>query len=222
MTSTAQESSGKQDEQWPAQDAGGGTRKMVLYGLLALMIVALAYDYLVARPAVSEAYDQITTASIEANRKGTEFLSNEKVRELIGKQPAETFMDGSNSVEVFHWRGGLIVKPHKLYTVYAKNGDNWLFFRHAKFAYERSSDVLPDRSIVPAPEGEDLEAEYMEEGESGGPGPGGAGGGGGGGGAGFAPSSAPPQSEAPQPEAPAAEAPAAEAPSRPELESEQE
>lgn len=210
MSETSPESSPTPDSQSPANDSSGGTRKMVLYGLLALMIVALGYDYLVARPAVSAAYDQITNASVQANSKGVGFLSNENVRELIGKEPAETFMDGSHSVEVFHWPGGLIVKPHKLYTVYTKSGDGWLFTRHAKFAYDKAIDVFPDRTIVEPAEGADLQAEYDAEESGGGPGAEGDG-------EGRPPAESTPESESNEPDSgePGAEA---DAPSRPELE----
>jgi hypothetical protein len=139
MSDTAQDSS---EPKWPAKDeTGGGTRKVILYGLLALMVAALAYDFLVARPAVNAAYDKIAAASVEINAKGNEYLSNTDVQELIGKKPAETFMDGTQSVEVFKWTGGLIVKPHRLYAVYRKNGDDWMFSRHEAFAYDESGST---------------------------------------------------------------------------------
>ncbi|QEG01688.1 hypothetical protein Mal15_57660 [Stieleria maiorica] len=167
MSATPQESAESQDAPSPRNDSGGGGRKILLYGLLGLMVAALAYDYLVARPAVNAAYDQITDASMTANRKGAGFLSNEQVRELIGKQPVHTFKDGRYTVEVFHWPGGLIVKPHKLYAVYMKNGDSLMFNRHAKFVYEAADIVTPDRPIAPAPDDEPP-ASYDEEEMSGG------------------------------------------------------
>ncbi|WP_182866687.1 hypothetical protein [Stieleria mannarensis] len=176
MSETPQASAGTQDESSPRSDSGGGgARKIVLYGLLGLMVAALAYDYLVARPAVNTAYDQIAEASMAANRKGAGFLSNEQVRELIGKQPVETFNDGRYTVEVFHWPGGLIVKPHKLYAVYMKNGDGLMFNRHAKFVYEAADIVTPDRPIASAPDDEPP-ASYDEEEMAGGGGGGGGGG----------------------------------------------
>ncbi|MCS7467211.1 hypothetical protein NZK35_11210 [Stieleria sp. ICT_E10.1] len=154
MSETTQDSADARDEQRPGNDSGGGTRKTVLYVLLALMVVALGYDYLVARPAVNAAYDQVTEASMEANRKGAGFLSNTDVRELLGREPVQTFEDGRYQVEVYQWRGGLVVKPHKLYTVYMPNGDGWMFNRHAKFVYEESSVVSPDRPLVPVDDDE--------------------------------------------------------------------
>ncbi len=154
MSETSQDSADARDEQRPSKDSGGGSRKTVLYVLLALMVVALGYDYLVARPAVNAAYDQVTEASIEANRKGVGFLSNTDVRELLGREPVQTFEDGRYWVEVFQWRGGLVIKPHKLYTVYMPKGEGWMFNRHAKFVYEASSVVNPDRPLVPVDDDE--------------------------------------------------------------------
>lgn len=222
MSDSSQENSGTASDQWPAKDSGGGTRRLVLFGLLGLMVVALAYDYLVARPAVNAAYDKITDESVAVNRTGTGFLSNLKVRELVGKEPAETFMDGDQSVEVFHWAGGLIVKPHKLYAVYKKSGDDKLFYRHSKFAYEASSVVTPDRPLVQAPDEDDSDAEealYEAEMTGGDQAGGGQAGGGQRGGGGDTDSS----SRAPSSARPADSNEAdSEKPSRPELETETE
>ncbi|PAY15495.1 hypothetical protein CKO51_31610 [Rhodopirellula sp. SM50] len=171
MSETPQDSADARDEQWPSKDSGGGTRKTVLYVLLGLMVVALGYDYLVARPAVNAAYDQVTEASMKANRKGVGFLSNTDVRELLGREPVQTFEDGRYQVEVYQWRGGLIVKPHKLYTVYMPNKGGWMFNRHAKFAYEATGVVNPDRPLVPVDDDEPLESYDEAEMSAGGGGP---------------------------------------------------
>ena len=127
---------------------GSSIRKFALYGLLAIMIVAIVYDYRVARPAVDDAYDKIATASVAANSDATEILTNQKVQELLGKQPAETFKDGNDLVEVYHFSGGLPGRPHRLWAVFKKNGENNLFYRHAKFAYEASSTVSPVNEVM--------------------------------------------------------------------------
>ncbi|WP_372898238.1 hypothetical protein [Stieleria sp.] len=217
MSETTQDSADARDEQWPSKDSGGGTRKTVLYVLLGLMVVALGYDYLVARPAVNAAYDQVTEASMDANRKGVGFLSNTDVRELLGREPVQTFEDGRYQVEVYQWRGGLIVKPHKLYTVYMPNGGAWMFNRHAKFVYEASGVVNPDRPLVPVDDDEPP-ASYDEAEMSGG---GGGGGPGAGGPEGERDAPQRPEAEGPDDEEAPAEEPAeSDSPARPELESE--
>ncbi|QDV42693.1 hypothetical protein Enr13x_25430 [Stieleria neptunia] len=215
MSETPQDSADARDEQWPSKDSGGGTRKTVLYVVLGLMVVALGYDYLVARPAVNAAYDQVTEASVEANRKGVGFLSNTDVRELLGREPVQTFEDGRYQVEVYHWRGGLVVKPHKLYTVYLRNNDGLMFNRHAKFVYEASGVVDPERPLVPVDADEPPASDDDSEMSGGGGGPRAGG-----------PDSEPDAPQRPEAEGPDAdEAPAvdpseSDPPARPELESE--
>ena len=167
--------------EWPdKKKESGAARSIVLYGVLALMLIALGYDYMVARPSVSQAYDKISKASVEANKAGNDFLSNLEVRELLGKEPAETFDDGNQKVEVFHYMGGLVVKPHKLFTVYRKSGDELMFSRHAKFAYDPSNSVGPTESKIVQKDVTATEAPGYGEDDDGGGAPGGGGPGGGG------------------------------------------
>ena len=121
---------------------GGGSRQTVLLVLLGVMIVALAYDYTVARPNVDAAYDKIVTKSMQVNSKSTEVLTNMGVRELLEMEPSETLEEANGDlVEVFSWRSGLPIRTHNLYAVYKKNGDEWLFHRHSKFIHESSAEV---------------------------------------------------------------------------------
>ena len=138
----------------PNQDTAGEKpksgilRKLALYALLLIMIAAIIYDYRVARPSVNAAYDEIAKASVTSNTDGTKVFTNETVRELMGREPDETFNDGMDLVEVYHFKGGLPLRPHRLWTVFKKNGDNHLFYRHAKFAYEASNAVSPINEIM--------------------------------------------------------------------------
>ncbi|OYP36029.1 hypothetical protein [Rhodopirellula sp. MGV] len=145
---------------------GSSARSAILYGVLALMVVALIYDYKVARPAVSADYDKVTEASTKANGIANDFLTNLEVRELLGKEPVETFSDGGETVEVFSYMGGLIVKPHKLFVAYRKSGDELMFSRHAKFAYDESNSVGPTQSVVIEKPADDDEGAIEGYGES--------------------------------------------------------
>ena len=117
-------------------------RQTILLGVLVLLGVALAYDYKVARPSVNAAYDKIAQKSIQVNSKSTEILTNLGVRETLDMEPSNTFEEANGDmVEVFAWRSGLPIRTHKLFTVYKKNGDNWLFHRHTTFIYESSADI---------------------------------------------------------------------------------
>ena len=125
-----------------AASRSGNPRQTVLLFVLVLMIIALGYDYRVARPGVNDAYDKITQKSMQVNANSTETLTNLGVRELLGMEPSEILEEpNGDMVEVFKWRSGLPIRTHDLYSVYKKNGDDWLFYRHSKFERESSSDV---------------------------------------------------------------------------------
>lgn len=177
-----------------ASQAGSGKlRQFVLLGILFVLVIALLYDYRVARPSVEQAYDKIAEQSILVNRSSTEVFTNENVQELIGKQPSRTFEEPNGDlVEVYSWRSGLPIRTHDLFAVYKQNGGKWMFHRHAKFQHEASTDVsqhdVKGGSVVASPI-DVSELEDMEEGpDEGGPSEGG--GGFGGGGSGYAGSSA--------------------------------
>jgi hypothetical protein len=178
----------------PAQSAATGSslRRKFLFGLLGILLIALAYDYAVARPGVETAYDQIAERSIEVNANSTQVFTNTDVHQLIGKDPARTFQDpNGDTVEVFRWLSGLPIRSHELFAVYKPNGGKLLFHRHAKFKYETSEEVgnLSSARMVAKPEDyASVDASGMvESGTDGGPGGGGPGGGGPGGGGGFDP-----------------------------------
>ena len=148
----------------PRQTGLATFRRAFLYVVLALMICAIVYDYVIARPAVRLAYQRIETESRVVNAAGgAGFLSSTDVQELLDKQPTETFMDGSDYVEVFTWTGGLPGKPHKLWAVYKTNADEKLFYRHAMFVYEGSDDVSSiNRMTVPELSDEEIARIYAE------------------------------------------------------------
>ena len=121
---------------------GGNPRQTIMLVILGLMIIALVYDYKVARPSVEGAYDQIAKKSIEVNSSGTDVLTNLGVRELLEMEPSDTFEEvNGDLVEVYSWRSGLPVRTHNLYTVYKKNTGKWMFHRHSSFIFESSKDV---------------------------------------------------------------------------------
>ncbi|TWT50567.1 hypothetical protein Pla22_33100 [Rubripirellula amarantea] len=126
----------------PSGGNGGNTLRIVLFAVLGLLLIGLAYDYLVARPGVDAAYDKIAARSVELNKLPDTYFTNSDVQELLGKQPSRTFEDSNGElVEVFSWRSGLPIKTHDLFAVYKPSDGKMLFNRHAKFAYESSNDV---------------------------------------------------------------------------------
>lgn len=142
-----------------ASQPSGNSRQTILLLVLGLMVIALAYDYKVARPSVDAAYDQIVQKSMQVNSTSTETLTNLGVRELLQMEPSETFEEANGDmVEVYSWRSGLPIRTHNLYSVYKKNGGEWLFHRHSKFLHESSTDVsqhdVRGGSIVEAAKGD--------------------------------------------------------------------
>ncbi|MEM0924734.1 MAG: hypothetical protein AAGJ83_01730 [Planctomycetota bacterium] len=143
---------------------GSPVRKFGLYIVLLVMLGALGYDYLVARPSVDSAFDRVSEASQKANASADDYLSRAEVSELIGKGPADTFMDGSMSVEEFRWMGGLIVKPHRLFVVYKKTDDDWMVSSLSKAVYDKSNVGSNElETVEAAPEDEEAEAAYDAE-----------------------------------------------------------
>ena len=125
-----------------SEDTSGNTRTKVLIAILGLALAALAYDYRVARKGVDSAYDQILQRSIEVNADSTTMFTNLAVRELLDREPSETFNDvNGDMVEVFSWRSGLPFKTHDLFVVYKSSAGKKMFYRLAKFNYEESKAV---------------------------------------------------------------------------------
>ena len=117
-------------------------RKVVLYGLLLLMLLALGYDYQFARPAVEEAYNKILEQNQIVNANKIEKFTDKDVAKLLGKEPAKSFQDGGDLVQEFHFTAGIPFRPHKLFAVYKKSEDDNLFYRHSKFLFEPAKQVL--------------------------------------------------------------------------------
>ncbi len=171
------------DSKKQSDDNSGGIRSKVLVAILLIGLVALAYDYKVARPAVETAYNAITSRSTEVNAKSTEVFTDLDVHKLLGKEPSKTFNDANGDVvEVYSWRSGLPIKTHDLFAVYKPNGGKNLFYRHAKYKYEASGEVS-DFSVLKTIEASDAASDDGEtagmEAQDAGGGPGGGGGGGG-------------------------------------------
>jgi hypothetical protein len=134
-------------DQAPGQsDAKSGSKSSkILVWILVLLLVALAYDYLVARAGVDSAYDKIAKRSAEVNANATEVFTDEDVQKLLDGEPSRTFDDAhGDRVEVYSWRGGLPFRTHDLFVVYKPSDGRQMFYRHAKFAYETSIDVSPN------------------------------------------------------------------------------
>ena len=118
-------------------------RKLLLYGVLVIMLCALAYDYSYARPAVNAAYDRLIQEHERVNRSNGLITSGDVIA-LMNREPDATRTDGRDFVQEYHFAGGIPGRPHKLFAVFVQTPDGELIFqRHHKFVYESTSEVVP-------------------------------------------------------------------------------
>ncbi|QDV11806.1 hypothetical protein CA51_16820 [Rosistilla oblonga] len=120
------------------------TRSYLLFGILGLMIIALAYDYKVARPNVEQAYEDLVAFNMQVNADPSDMVTPEMVAEMLGKTPTRTFKDMSDFVEVYSWRGGLFFKSHDLYVAYRVTPLGTLMARTSKFNYDAHREVYEE------------------------------------------------------------------------------
>ena len=120
------------------------TRLFVLLSTFALLCIALAYDYQVARASVRMAHGNVTELSVLHNAVPRhEILTNKMVSKSIGKDPSSTFQDGRYTVEVYSWPSGLPFRHYHLYTVFLPMDGKMMLTRLHKFHYETSAEVVP-------------------------------------------------------------------------------
>lgn len=116
-------------------------RKIVLGFVVIVALIALAYDYVIARPSVDQAYALISTRFDQLNASAGPALNNVDVRKLLRKQPSRIFRDGNDQVEVFSWIAGFPLHTHDLYVVFRGSEGPATLLRQSKFAYESSAFI---------------------------------------------------------------------------------
>lgn len=117
--------------QTPAPEGASSPLRMVLFVVLGVMIVALAYDYLYAR----KQPDTVATALLPQIDPTTP-VSNvdpktmNEVVAIVGRQP-ERKIEGSNYWQITYcWRAGLPWKTHDLHVVFTK-GNPPIYYSHS-------------------------------------------------------------------------------------------
>ena len=116
------------DATQPDTPKGSSMRLNILLCILVLGVAAIAYDRMVARPAVEAAYAAILAKNIEVNATRGQVFTNIDVQELIGKTPARTFPNpDGDTVEIYQWRAGLPIRTHDLYAIYTQMDGKQLF-----------------------------------------------------------------------------------------------
>ena len=123
--------------------------------------------------------------NMKAAASSTDTLGKDEIQKAVGRAPSDSFSDGTDLVEVYSWRSGLPIRTHNLYAVYKPVGDDHVFYRMAKFKYDKKGDVMAittPTQILIDPDDNSVSEEAPQPGEptpDGGGGPGGPGGGGG-------------------------------------------
>lgn len=98
--------------------------RIVLYSILGLLIVALTYDFLVARPGQKAAAAKIN--AFMPDQSGSAMISNaepttyEQVIEALGVPTTSPEEGATYFMDCFSWRSGLPWRSHDLYVIYTK------------------------------------------------------------------------------------------------------
>lgn len=99
----------------PGKSNASLIRQIVLVAILLIAGGALAYDYLVARPAAQETFEQ-----------ADEFQESDTDRDEVIKklgEPSETYnKEGGITIDLYTFRSGLIFRTYKVYLVYTGTG----------------------------------------------------------------------------------------------------
>ncbi len=115
----------------PASNASAGgpkkmpTDRLVLLIVLAVMLVALAWDYL-ARWQATKAYDELAKY-VDGHEKADPALSKtpltrEQVVTKVGREPSgKPTVNGPETIEAFSWRG---VREYKVYVQFIREADS--------------------------------------------------------------------------------------------------
>ena len=94
------------------------TRLVILLVVLVVVGIGCAYEFSVARPAYSAAWDEIKT--IDASSDSSNYTSK-NIAELIGEPAAVDDSYRSDCViHTYRWPSGLLVKNHEIHIVFTK------------------------------------------------------------------------------------------------------
>jgi hypothetical protein len=129
----------------PPKPSASNTRSFALVGILGLLLLALWYDYKVARPQVEHAYNSIEKINSEYNSlPGKKYLTEKEVQSTLNRKPAKVLDEGQYHVEIYSWRSGLPIRSHNYYAVY-QAGVPLIFLKHYKFGLpmEELQGILP-------------------------------------------------------------------------------
>lgn len=123
-----------------SRSRGMFVRVAVLSPLLGLMLLALAYDYKVARPKVTAAEAIVAKLNTEMNASPDHrTMTNKDVQNALNRPPSRTFAEGSYQVEQYSWISGLLFRSHSYYALYRPVAGKLCFQMH--FSYRLPPDI---------------------------------------------------------------------------------
>lgn len=134
-----------EDHKGDNSSPAGGMRLTVLLGVLILAILALVYDYKVARPAIETAYAQVDKMTDQHNRSTLRRpVWNDDVQKILGRAPISVTTHPPYVVETYRFSSGLPFRNHEYYAVYlnghANSAGKLVFVK--QFMFELPDDEL--------------------------------------------------------------------------------
>jgi hypothetical protein len=156
----------------PVSDSASGTSllRMLLFGVLGLLVLALGYDYLWARKQHQEAVAVIESLIADPSAaqvvSEAEPITAERIETAINRQPTEKSDGATYELHRYSWRSGLPWRTHNIYVIYAKGksagGEEILFFHD--FSYGAPPDPVqfpgPATTGTPLPDLNKIQAEH--------------------------------------------------------------
>ena len=135
------------DQNQKSSGSPARVRQTILLAVLALAVVALVYEFGVARPKALAAWDAVSKL-IDSNydQPGEVKNTNESVQTAVGKRPARTTDEGNKRVEVYEWRRGIPILAYSFRVTYDNKKDGRILLNAA------IAESLPSRrEKKPAP-----------------------------------------------------------------------
>ena len=117
----------------PQSGGAAGIRQIVLLIILALAVVALIWEFMVARPQSTAAWKAVSELLASNYAAAGEVTNtNKEVQDAVGKAPSRVTSDEPNkAVEHYTWRRGLPFLSYSIRVIYDKKEDGRLLLNTA-------------------------------------------------------------------------------------------
>ena len=125
-----------------SEGSAGKIRQIFLVVILLLVAAAFAYDFLVVRPAHSDAWKKVSEIDEAENSN----VTSADVQEMMGFAPANVKDTDTARIETYRWRRGLPFLSYSVSVVYSKSpGDKKYYFYTATSNSEPSEKQMPKK-----------------------------------------------------------------------------